>query len=98
MYLNDPSSIIYAHHFCQVCIDHHSIGCLSPEMPEAKQRAGPSVRALLSCNDLQPCTLEKLCKVMDLGTRAGWPMQHRVWLLCENTLLFLFMCLSHTDF
>lgn len=47
------------------------VSSLSPEMHGAKQRAGPSVRALFRCNDLQPCIPQRLCKVMDLGTRAG---------------------------
>lgn len=63
---------------------------LSPEVHGAKQRASPPVRGLLSCNDLQPCIPQKLCKVTDPGTRASWPMQHGVWPLCGNTLLFLF--------
>lgn len=40
---------------------------VSPEMHGAKQRAGPSVRALLSCNDLQSCIPQELCKVMISG-------------------------------
>lgn len=99
MYLNAPSSVIYVHCSCQVCIDHHCIGCqftLSGDAG-AKQRAGPSVRALLSCNDLQLSMEQKLYEVMELGTRAGWPGQSGVRPLCGDALLFLFTHRGHPD-
>lgn len=69
----------------------------SPEMDGAKQGAGPSVRALLGCNDLQSSIPQPLCKVTELGTGAGCPVQSGVQLLCGNALLFLSACHGYSD-
>lgn len=42
------------------------VSSLSPEMHRAEQRAGPSVGALLSCNDLQSSIPQQLCKELRL--------------------------------
>lgn len=55
----------------------YQVSVHSPEMHGAKQNWS-FLRALLSCNDLQSSIPQQLCKVTELGTGAGWPVQSAV--------------------